>query len=156
MNLVNYKTEKGFILIDSIIATLVLGITLLFIGGLINTAIRTYSTNDERMRAFQIGSGYADALQSLSVADWNAQVTSTTYTNIDLSSGIFNTCLTNANNNRARLPGSIVTVQARQSSGSAVGNRLAEVRITTTWNHGTTSNNVVIVKYYVRNLTASP
>jgi len=86
MKLINYKTEKGFIILDSLVATVILGVALVALAGLVTMGVKTANQNNQQMIAYKFASAYGDALQSLGSTNWNTQVTSATYNSIDLSS----------------------------------------------------------------------
>jgi len=157
MKCINYKSENGFILLDALIATVILSMALVALVGLVTMGVNTSNANNNQMKAYQIASGYADALQTLSTTNWNTQITSTTYTQIDLSSAnpvvyncLFNTNSQNAQNNLTTLPGANVTIFGKQSSLPQVNNALVQLKIIVAWNNGTQS--VQLLKYYISNI----
>jgi len=149
MKLVNNKNENGFILLDSLGALVILSLALLALAGLATMGVRAYNTNNQQMKAYQIASGYADALESLQISDWGSLVTSPSYTTIDLTTTPVSTVLNNANIPTNILSGASVTVSAKQSSDASVSNLLAEVKIVVSWNNGG-AQSIQLFKQYVR------
>jgi len=147
------KSQKGFILIDSLFAAVVTTVALISLIVLSTMGVRAYGVNNEQTRAYQIATSYGAGLQSLPIATWASLVTANTYQKIDISDSnpvVYN-CLTDARSNLAKLPGATVTVSGRISPAANSGSRLAQVKIVIAWNNS--AKQVSLIKYYIRNIT---
>lgn len=147
------RNQKGFILIDSLFAIVVTTVALVSLITLSTAGIRTFVTNNEQTRAYQIASSYGAGLQSLPIANWGSLVVSDTYQTIDVSDSnpIVYNCLADARINLEKLPGATVSVFGQISPAANSGSRLAQVKIVVTWANST--RQVSLIKYYVRNIT---
>lgn len=149
------NNEHGFVLIDSLFAITVTTVALFSIIGLITMGTKTYMLNTEQSRAYQVASSFGDCLQSVPAETWQAAVQSSDYQTIDVTTATFSSFLTNAQtslgNFKTAFPtakNATVAVSAMLSPAPNISSRLAQVKITVTWNQG--KNRAQLVKYYVR------
>ncbi len=146
------KNQTGFLLLDSLFGALITSVALVAIAGLVTMGIRASTMNNEQTRAYQIAASYGDALQSLSVDNWAAQVSEATdYQTIDTSksNAIVYNYLENARSTLALLPEATVSLYGKVSPAANAGNRLAQVKIVVSWSNNT--KKIDLVKYYIRN-----
>lgn len=152
MIFIKNNREKGFLLIDALVAMLILTIALIAIVGAITSASKLSSVNEDLMRANKLAQFSMEKLKQVKASTWKELITDsdTDYKTVESKIDIIN--LTPTPDPPDYFKKFTCVNSAKIISLKATGTRLVQIRSQVTWTSttlsGATKNNTIMLVGY--------